>query len=303
MQALYGTPTKTSDMPESIKGVISKKMENGIVQVVALRCTMNNLKSKYKNDVFENYVMYCKPPMSDRQCMEYARDNHLSIPLYIISGSANFFYGNITISNYELEDKDSGNERYHLLKMDSLVPNNSQTLKRRRISTECNYSNIMFKSLLEGRWAKFLDLIHVRWEYESLGIMMSSGSTYWPDFYISFPFFAYIEIKPDEPPDDAQLKCEETCRKTGIPVYLFYKDKFKSIFAKEGRDYSWSNGIRAMCWKREGENVIFDESKYVWMKEGDNFIIDKRRNLSDMRYIHLEDLFNQVNDDGIEILA
>jgi hypothetical protein len=109
-------------MPESKKGVITKVMENGIVQVIAIRCGMDKPNCQYKNEVFDNHVMYCKPPRSDIPSMEYARETNQSIPLYIISGSANFFYGNVTISKPELEDENSGNERYHLAKMDSLVP-------------------------------------------------------------------------------------------------------------------------------------------------------------------------------------
>ncbi len=49
---------------------------------------------------------------------------------------------------------------------------------------ETEYKGYKFRSRLEARWAVFFDIMGIRWEYESEGIVLSNGTPYFPDFYL-----------------------------------------------------------------------------------------------------------------------
>ena len=56
------------------------------------------------------------------------------------------------------------------------------------------YKGYRFRSRLEARWAVFFDACGVTWEYEPEGIILSDGTAYLPDFYLS-DFHCYFEVK------------------------------------------------------------------------------------------------------------
>lgn len=56
-----------------------------------------------------------------------------------------------------------------------------------------NYNNIIFRSLWEANFAKWLDLSGIKWKYESKTFDLGD-TTYTPDFYLP-EFDCYIEIK------------------------------------------------------------------------------------------------------------
>lgn len=59
---------------------------------------------------------------------------------------------------------------------------------------ETEYKGYKFRSRLEARWAVFFDIMGIRWEYESEGIVLSNGTPYLPDFYL-IDFHCYFEVK------------------------------------------------------------------------------------------------------------
>ncbi len=68
------------------------------------------------------------------------------------------------------------------------------------------YKGCLFRSLLEARWAKFMDHLAIEWHYEHEGFVLAPfGEWYRPDFYL--PELGYwIEVKPKDPSEEAQRK-------------------------------------------------------------------------------------------------
>lgn len=56
------------------------------------------------------------------------------------------------------------------------------------------YSGITFISTLEADWAKNLDAIAVRWQYEPEGVKLPNGTNYRPDFYLP-RVSTWLEVK------------------------------------------------------------------------------------------------------------
>ena len=247
--------------------------------------TTENPRHGYVNTVTPDHIMWCKPPAQDVSYCELAKTSKQEITVYIMLKGQNRLYGKVIIEGSDHDDVYNGKPRYKLslVRRDS---DHSPEHKRRRISTECRYKGTLVKSLLEANWAKFLTKMDLKWSYERITINLEDLSTYTPDFviHLSDGTSAILEIKPDDPPDDAMAKCEETCKATGLPVYLFYKDKFDYAFTDTGRDYAQGKCIRAIKWTPCSDGVVMDESKYVWMECDDHFFIDKRRSITDGRY-------------------
>jgi len=74
---------------------------------------------------------------------------------------------------------------------------------------ETEYRGVKFRSRLEARWAVFMDLIGVRWDYEPEGYELPGGR-YLPDFEIALADdLCWLEIKPAEPTFDERSKAEQ----------------------------------------------------------------------------------------------
>lgn len=56
------------------------------------------------------------------------------------------------------------------------------------------YKGYKFRSRLEARWAVYMDLCDIKWEYEPEGYELPSGR-YLPDFYVP-AYKSYLEVKP-----------------------------------------------------------------------------------------------------------
>ena len=255
----------------------------------------------------EKCIYYCRHRKLDHEkLVQAARDKDQGILAYIIRGTKNYNYGLVKFAPKEENDTDSeGYLRYKLNRVYDdvqMAELSSRLVKRPRMSIECTYKGIDFRSLLEARHAKFMDLLGIKWEYERTPIVLDNGDIYTIDFYISHPFVAYVEIKPNDPQDDAMWKCDQVCKITGQNVYLFTRTNFEPhIWKKEG--ITPFNGIRALHWHREANgSVTMDESKHVWtLDEHTGCVIDKRRGLGDNRFRHqsLLDIYNSFDDKGI----
>lgn len=59
---------------------------------------------------------------------------------------------------------------------------------------ETYYNNILFRSKNEAKWARFFDLVRIRYDYEPTTVTGWNGVRYKPDFY--FPDYEkYAEVK------------------------------------------------------------------------------------------------------------
>jgi hypothetical protein len=83
---------------------------------------------------------------------------------------------------------------------------------------ETAYDGRLFRSRLEARWAVFFRALGMRYVYEPEGYDLD-GTWYLPDFYLPF-LQLFVEIKPDEPSDDEQMRCAKLARATGRNVVL-----------------------------------------------------------------------------------
>lgn len=93
-----------------------------------------------------------------------------------------------------------------------------------------NYKGIMMRSLLEVRWAKFLDYCKIEWVYEPEAYIFKDGTMYLPDFYLPQQQ-AYFEVKGIMYDSDMhKIKClaEESER----PVIIGYENGKFEIYEK-----------------------------------------------------------------------
>jgi hypothetical protein len=105
-------------------------------------------------------------------------------------------------------------------------------LKARRTA----YKGYKFSSRLEARWAYFLDLMGVAWQYEPEALDLD-GLTYIPDFHLT-QHRLWLEIKGDLVTDAAGVetidKCKRLARISSRPVILAYHDPLDARLAVFG---------------------------------------------------------------------
>lgn len=88
------------------------------------------------------------------------------------------------------------------------------------------YRGVQFRSRLEARWAEFMDLIGLVWEYEPEGVQMVDGTRYLPDFWLPLVHHrgkqgaVYLEIKPTSPSEGEQHKARLLAWGSAIPVIV-----------------------------------------------------------------------------------
>lgn len=62
------------------------------------------------------------------------------------------------------------------------------------VGLECSYSGKVFRSRLEARWALYLDLLGIDWDYEPCHYKLSDTLYYLPDFYLP-QHRIWVEVK------------------------------------------------------------------------------------------------------------
>lgn len=141
------------------------------------------------------------------------------------------------------------------------------------------YSNCVFRSRLEARWAVFLKTMRFEWQYEPEGFELPSGR-YLPDFWLP-RVKMWAEVKPGPFSDLEISKVKELAKASGHPVilldgppdirtYWFYdpsEERFIDLLWDEGSNYYFSenrfytntgSGTFPQIWKLAGslsENV------------------------------------------------
>jgi len=93
-------------------------------------------------------------------------------------------------------------------------------------SKRTRYNNITFRSKLEAQWAVFMDLMGVRYLYESFGAIVATGMReigYLPDFELP-DLELFVEVKASSAnkfvDDTAKLKAAAWTREFGEVVFL-----------------------------------------------------------------------------------
>lgn len=86
------------------------------------------------------------------------------------------------------------------------------------------YDGCTFRSRLEARWASYLTICRIRWEYEPEGFQLDSG-WYLPDFLLP-DLGIIVEVKPPlKPPHDAEKM---------IRAYPTYERMLGELVSKSG---------------------------------------------------------------------
>ncbi|NBU45782.1 MAG: hypothetical protein EBS37_17235 [Betaproteobacteria bacterium] len=93
-------------------------------------------------------------------------------------------------------------------------------ITRRQIAPlATRYNGVLFKSMLEARWAMYFDLVRVEWRYEDEGYRLPSGP-YLPDFWLP-DLDMHAEVKPDKGFSLQEItKCHDLFEMTGNAVLL-----------------------------------------------------------------------------------
>lgn len=84
---------------------------------------------------------------------------------------------------------------------------------------ETRHNGYRFRSRLEARWAVFMDMLGVKYEYEHEGFELSNGLRYLPDFWLPGQQ-CWIEVKPDVPDAIEETKASELAAASAKPVFI-----------------------------------------------------------------------------------
>ena len=135
----------------------------------------------------------------------------------------------------------------------------SVTMNIKAIPT--NFLGIQFRSRLEARWAVFMEVCQVKWQYEPEGFDLGDGVFYLPDFWLP-RLDCYLEIKPTRPDEDAMDKAFRLALGSKKDVYILYG--FPGVpdygYWKSPSDISDGSSIAIKCY---GDLDGSDED-YCW---------------------------------------
>lgn len=138
---------------------------------------------------------------------------------------------------------------------------------------ETRYHDRHFRSRIEARWAVFLDIINVAWEYEPEKYNVGDGKAYIPDFYL--PHLGaqdpanfkrnglFLEVKGSPPDEEAIEKAVGLADQTAKSVLLVWGGEFES-----GREITPNEKIvREMCAGSESLVVRFRQCPMCGLME------------------------------------
>lgn len=127
-------------------------------------------------------------------------------------------------------------------------------------SIDTAYSNCLFRSRLEARWAVFFDQMKFKWEYEREGYELPSGR-YLPDFWLP-KVRMWAEVKP-EPFSPIELrKAQELAAVTQHPVILLDgPPALRTYWSVYAPSLDWESGFSDLIWD-EGSRYYHDESRF-----------------------------------------
>jgi hypothetical protein len=124
------------------------------------------------------------------------------------------------------------------------------------------FHGVQYKSRLEAKFARLLQLLNVRFVYEPMRHVKSGGGTYTIDFFLPEQQL-YVELKPKRPHLEEEQRCEDMSAQ-GFRVALMYgsclyKPPYRSELwqGRSHRDYAHHDALRGMCWV-DGVKLVGD---------------------------------------------
>ena len=81
------------------------------------------------------------------------------------------------------------------------------------------YKDYKFRSRLEARWAVFMDVLGVQYDYEPEGFDLPEAGYYLPDFWLP-DLQMWLEIKPDASSHEEKLRASKLAEVTGQHVVI-----------------------------------------------------------------------------------
>lgn len=143
---------------------------------------------------------------------------------------------------------------------------------------ETVYKGFKFRSRLEARWAVFLDVMRIEWEYEKDGYDLGGDLGYYlPDFWLPYPddlnFSGYpnaghwLEIKGMEPTYEEQAKMQALSMLTkhsGIIVYGLPGDN-EYYWTHHSSDCGWSDTVDEFDGKTSAAICFSRFTNYAFM--------------------------------------
>jgi hypothetical protein len=95
------------------------------------------------------------------------------------------------------------------------------------------HKGILYRSVLEARWALFFDSFGVAYEYERKTFYLGNGIYYVPDFYLP-ELDLWAEVKPTPFTDDERGKCERLAVQTEQPCLMLIGSPAMHTYAAIG---------------------------------------------------------------------
>lgn len=95
------------------------------------------------------------------------------------------------------------------------------------------YRGVLFRSLLESRWAELLDELGHRWDYEPKAFHSLQSGSYLPDFYLP-DLGMWAEVKPTKLDELAMRKVMELSARTGEDTILMEGSPQRGILRAVG---------------------------------------------------------------------
>lgn len=151
------------------------------------------------------------------------------------------------------------------------------------------WNGVNYRSRLEAKFARLLELMNIRFLYEPVKCAKAGGGTYTIDFFLPDQQL-YVELKPKRPHVEEEERCEEMSAK-GFRVALLYgsalhQPPFRSelFLGKPHRDYKHHDALRGMAWSN-GKKLPGD-TVFVHDEASGKVFLDQVESVRDTRWAH-----------------
>lgn len=183
-----------------------------------------------------------------------------------------------------------GKTEDELFLSDEVVPPMlTRTYPRQLRAIPTSWHGVNYRSRLEAKFARLLELMNIRFLYEPVKCARAGGGTYTIDFFLPEQQL-YVELKPKRPHVEEEEKCEEMSAK-GFRVALMYgsalhQPPYRSelFLGKPHRDYKHHDALRGMAWSN-GKKLAGD-TVFVADTSTGRVFLDQVESVRDTRWRH-----------------